>query len=107
MSLVRTHWQYALVGAVVLVLAIGWYGGRSNDPDPDDLATSIGATYCDKTTFVITSRLDGDNDTLYDCLMGDKHICVTEDGGIARDVTDSVIALFEDTFETSKPTCVQ
>lgn len=107
MRVARKRWQFLVVAAIVLALAIGWYSGRSNEPDPDILAESIGATYCDKTSFTIESKLNGETRTVYDCYFSDvaKHRCVTESDNIAKDETDTVVALFKDTFATDKPTC--
>jgi len=92
----------------VVIACCGLLAGcGSSDPDPAKLAASIGASTCDKTSFKIESKLDGEKRTVYDCYFkGDyRYRCVTESGNIAKDETDTVIALFEDTFTAEKPRC--
>lgn len=94
------------VVVLVTVLALAGCGG-SSDPDPDKLAEKVGAASCEKTSFTIESKLNGETRAVYDCYFkGDyRHRCVTESDNIARDETDTVIALLEDTFGTEKPRC--
>lgn len=93
--------------AAALVAVVALSGCGSSDPNPDKLAENIGAESCEQTTFYVESKLNGDKTRIYDCYFREvaRYRCVTESGNVATDETDTVKALFADTFETDKPRC--
>ena len=71
------------------------------------VAKKVGVDSCEKTTWVIANRVDGSKDTLYDCYLGGKDLCVTIDHGTAQNVTAEARILIGQTLSTDpKPTCV-
>lgn len=106
--------KIAVVVAVVAagVLGAGWtmighlpWSHGATDQSAQ-IATSIGASFCYQTGYVIQSRLDGSKDRIYDCAVNGRRMCVTEHGGIARDQTAMVKLLFTGTLSGGKPSCL-
>lgn len=103
-----------LVAAAVVIAAVAVYGWAhhwlrlpSSSADRSaDIAADIGADSCSRTSYYIENRLDGSKTTIYECVVGGVQKCVTYEGGIARDATDTVRILWADTFG-NKPGCAE
>jgi hypothetical protein len=103
-------YRYALVAlaaAIVLfVTGIPIIHRHHSQPATDTLATQIGATNCADSGYYINRYTDGKKLTIYDCGMpSGRELCVTEEGGIATNATETVRLLFRKTFG-AKPSCL-
>jgi len=84
--------------AVLVVLVLSGCGGSGAPADhSDEIANQIGGgATCYQSSFELTNRLDDSKDPIYVCeAPGSKPICVTDDNGIANDVTEEVRLLFQ------------
>lgn len=73
----------------------------------DVLAQTVGAVSCSPEHYELVDRLDGSKARLYSCDMGyGRMICVTYEGGIARNVTAESRLLWADTLGSAKPSCL-
>lgn len=73
---------------------------------PSAVAAIIGADYCADSGYLVQSRLDGSEQTIYDCTTGIKSRCVTMNGGIASDSTQEVRFLFANALGGAQPACL-
>lgn len=75
--------------------------------NPDTLAKTINAAWCDDSGYYLTNRLDGTKAELYDCNMRNgSYKCVTDQNGVADDVTVEAKLSFASALGSEKPTCV-
>jgi hypothetical protein len=102
----------SFVTAVLLLAATislaGCGGSSISRPNPDKLATTIGAAWCEDSGFYLTNRLDGSKAEVFNCNMENgSYKCVSEEGGIANDVTAEFKASLATALvrEADKPTC--
>lgn len=94
------------VAATVLVLA-GCGGSKVSQANPDKLATEINAAWCQDSGYYLISDA-GSKAELYDCNMKNgSYKCVTEQNGIANDVTAEAKLSFASTLGSDKPDCVK
>ena len=95
---------------VILAIAAAWAYKHHQDSkastSPSSVAALAGARYCDDSGYYVKSRLDGSQETIYDCQFGQQMRCVTVSGGIATNATATVRLLFTSTLSASKPTCI-
>ena len=70
------------------------------------VATLAGASSCDDSGYYLKNRLDGSEQTVYDCLIRGRSKCVTVTGGIASDSTLEVRLLFKSVLGSAKPGCL-
>lgn len=94
------------MAAVIAVVAGYVYSHSDHSASASTVATTIGASFCDKSSYQVINRLDGSKQRIYDCTMGSGSRCVTYSNGVATDQTATVRLLFADTLGTSKPTCI-
>jgi hypothetical protein len=98
-----------VLAAVIVAGAAVLYGmgvrlPHHSSDDSAAIGSKIGGT-CAKTTYYIQSKIDGSKQTIYDCTVDSKEMCVTYSGGIATDSTDEVKLLFQNTLGTEEPSC--
>lgn len=111
-SLFRRIPTWAWIVAIVAAAAIwqGWIhlgGSHVSQANPDQLATTIGAAWCQDSGYYLTNRLDGSKAELYDCNMRNgSYRCVTDQNGLAADVTAEARLVFRSTLGSEKPSCV-
>jgi hypothetical protein len=95
-----------VVAAVVKTGGANSLIGRGGPADASgDIAYKIGAYSCDQTGYAIINKLDGSRSTIYDCVVGSKEMCVTEDNGLVSDNTAAARLLFASVLSGGKPTC--
>jgi len=93
-----------LLGVFVCVLA---GCGSSNGISPDKLAGKTGAVSCAPEDYQVVNRIDGSKDRLYSCDMGyGRTVCVTYEGGVARNVTAEARLLWQGTLGADRPACL-
>ena len=69
-----------LVIAAVAIGAIGWqhFHHRSSAADPNNVATQIGAAWCEDGGYQLKNRLDGSKTEIFNCNMQNgSYKCVT------------------------------
>lgn len=97
-----------LVGIGILAaLALAWHFITRGAKDrSDEIASVIGADFCDQSRYQITNRLDSSRTRIYDCIRNGHRLCVTYSGGIATNVTVETRLLFAGTLGAEKPGCL-
>ena len=94
---------------IAVALAIGayhrWGGDHTESVDPATLASQINAYSCEDSGYRIKAA-DGPWTTVYNCDMGSKTICVSEQNNIPSNVTVQAKFAFADALGGSKPSCV-
>jgi len=85
----------------------GCGGSHVSQANPDKLAGAINAAWCDDSGYYLIGA-GGSKAELYDCNMQDgSYKCVTEENGVASDVTAERKLSFASTLGSDKPTCVK
>jgi putative hemolysin len=107
----HSHWVRELLGIVVAcaILYAGYqhFVHRGSPADHStEVAAQSGASYCSTSGYELENRLDGSKETIYDCRLGVRMRCLSEHGGITRDITTEVRLLFSDTLGAGKPECI-
>lgn len=104
------NWAWVAAAIIGLALYLGWghiTGSSVSRVNPDALAQTIGAASCFDSSYELTNRLDGSKAELYSCNMQNgSYKCVTDENGVARDVTAEAKLVFAGALGTQKPDCV-
>lgn len=97
----------AAIGIFLVGRSVGWHvaGGGSSDHSAQ-VAQDAGASSCYQDGLQLIDRFDGSKTTIYDCRIGGAMKCVTEENGIANDVTEQVKVLFATALNASRPACL-
>lgn len=102
--------EAAIAAVVVVAIVLGYqhFHRSTATANPDTLATEIGAAWCEDSGYQLENRLDSSKAELYDCNMrSGAYKCVTDEQGVARDVTAEARLVFASTLGSSRPDCVR
>jgi hypothetical protein len=95
-----------IVAVVVAAVLFGWHHWHHGSSDQSSaVASAIGGS-CTQTRYEIINKLAGTKTVIYDCTVGAKRMCVTDENGIAHDSTAISRILFAGTLSGGKPGCL-
>lgn len=100
----RHLWIWGAIVAAALTLA-GCSADSYLGDDSQEIADKIGASECGQTEWALENRFTGASRAIYECVVDGNSMCVTYEGGVARDETDAARLAFEDTLATERPRC--
>ncbi len=95
------------MGALTAILAfLGGCGGSGDRSKAIAAKIGVDAT-CYESAYLIKSQLDGSESRIYNCVSGGGPLmCVIEQGGLAKNITEEAKLLFANTLGGGRPQCL-
>jgi len=93
---------WAILLAALALLAAGCGGSGIT---ADKVATDSGASACEDSGYLIVYRADQSKHRVWDCTIHGHPVCVTDENGVASNVTAAARLIFADSLN-GKPGCL-
>jgi hypothetical protein len=93
------------IAAIALIASA--CGASATADQSTKVAAAANARSCNDSGYYVQSKLNGDKSVIYNCTMLNDNVrCVTYEGGIASDSTETVKLLWANVLSGAKPDCI-